>query len=623
MRRFILIILLFHSHLSFAQYGRITTLIGRPGIGYETGIGGPATAATICNAGPYLGPDGTAYIMERYCGYLRKITPDGTFLPFAFNGGDSSSGDGGPATAASLQWPWGLAFDSHGDMYVGEKFKVRKIDMRTGIISTYAGTGAHFDSGYGGPATAAGVPYPEFLHFDKDDNLFICSETETIITKIDRRTGNIYKVAGTFHVGGLDGDGGPATAAKIYGHGFIIDSSGAIYLAEQYNIRRIDPVTHIIDRYAGNDSSGYAGEGLPRLSSQILPYGIVQNSRKDLIIGRRIGNNFRIMSVHADDERVYTFAGMGDTGYSADGTRVDSVKLRYVDGLNIDSCDNIYYLDNTYSVIRKIAVPQTGALSATIVAGSSVDWLCYGMPITFYCTLGNPRYRGHYRWTVNGTTMSGDAPNFRYSPTNGDTVRCFVTPRFVCDTTSPVSSNIIIMTVSSLPAPVISLTTGSVTAHLGDTVRLTATITGTAGSYEIHWRNRGNLFATTTIPTVSYIKGTGNDTITATLVSTARTCYDSVTSNNKYIDSPVSIPEVTNYNVGTINCYPNPVSKNLTIESEQYWNQLEISDALGKIVYSTHLETPAKSHSLTSSNWAPGVYFVKIDRYRVIRVVKE
>jgi uncharacterized protein YjdB len=173
------------------------------------------------------------------------------------------------------------------------------------------------------------------------------------------------------------------------------------------------------------------------------------------------------------------------------------------------------------------------------------------------------------------------------------------------------------MRVDTLPAPTITLPTSIVTAAVGDTVRLTATLTGYTGSYEIHWRNRDNWFATTTVPNVAYVKGGGTDSITATMVSIARTCYDSVSSNPERVDSILTVPSM---GLMPVICSPNPASNTVLLTWEIVPEKVTVYNATGIIYYTG---TPvAKEHTIQLSQWPAGVYYIKSEGYKVIRLVK-
>src|SRR4029077_5928884 len=109
------------------------------------------------------------------------------------------TGDGGPATAASLAFPEGLAFDSHGDLYIATPFRIRKVSMATGIMTTVAGTGVPGFSGDGGPAAEARFWHATSVAVDADDNLYIADLFNYRVRKVTAATGTIDTIAGNGH----------------------------------------------------------------------------------------------------------------------------------------------------------------------------------------------------------------------------------------------------------------------------------------------------------------------------------------------------------------------------------------------------------------------------------------
>ncbi len=620
-RIFFLILVSCCNTFCYAQSGIITTILGNGGT-VDTGVGGVATAASIGGASLCeVGPDGNLYVALSDENFVRKVTPDGRYLPFAGNGSSiAGGGDGGPASAASISRPSRIAFDSHGDFYVSETRgnRIRKIDMHTGVISTYAGGrySGWIDTGFGDLATNASF-VPIGITFDKDDNLFITTSPGHIL-RVDRTTQILTKYAGNGRrVYG--GDGGAATAAGVGSVGIQIDSSGMVYFDNLTYIRTIDPATHIVTCIAGNDTIGrtYSGDGCAPTATAMNPHDIQFDKHGNLVMGD-LGNLRRVLCIRKSDNRVYTLAGTGVAGFSGDGGPATAAKIQDAQAVTVDSCDNVYFSDVPNYRVRKISVSQTGPQGITILPSSAVEKLCYGMPITFTATLGNPSYCGIYQWTVNGVTVGSNSTQFRYSPINGDTVRCSISRRWVCDTTTGAISNILIMLVDSLAAPTISLTGGVVTARVGDTVHVTATISGAAGVYEIHWRNRGTWFATTTTPALSYIKAAGNDTLTATLVSLARTCYDSVSSGTQNILGITPVPAIGQLQ---LTCHPNPATHTVTLSwGSQLPPRITIYNATGIQVYES-IPT-GDEQNINLRNWSAGVYYIKCEGYHVFRLVK-
>jgi uncharacterized protein (TIGR03437 family) len=271
--------------------GTITTVAGSGNLGYS-GDGGPATSASLFPGtgfgGVVVDAAGNLYISDGNNAVVRKVNTAGIITTFAGNGSHGFAGDGGPATSAQLQDPQGLAVDSAGNLYIADNLnnRVRKVNT-AGIITTIAGNGNVVASGDGGQAAAAAVPGPTGLTFDAQGNLYI-SENGTDIRKVDP-TGIITTVAGQFKVRGFSGDGGPATAASLRSPiGLATDASGNLYIADSQNgrIRKVD-AAGIITTFAGitGNASSPLGDGGPATSAYIpVPLGVAVDAARNVYV---------------------------------------------------------------------------------------------------------------------------------------------------------------------------------------------------------------------------------------------------------------------------------------------------------------------------------------------------
>lgn len=248
--------------------GTISTVVGTGGTSGFAGDGGLATAARLNQPGAVcLDNTGNMYIADATNHRIRKVdAATGIISTIAGNGTASTTGDGGLATAATINFPYGIAIDNNGDIYFSESSShvIRKITVSTGIISTYAGTiGTAGSSGDGGAATSARLNFPRDICFDGAYNLYIADRVNNKIRKVTASTGNISTIAGT-GTAGSTGDGGLATAARLRGpFGVSVDATGNIFIADATNnkIRKVNGVTGIITTFAGTGTSGYSGDG--------------------------------------------------------------------------------------------------------------------------------------------------------------------------------------------------------------------------------------------------------------------------------------------------------------------------------------------------------------------------
>jgi acetyl esterase/lipase/sugar lactone lactonase YvrE len=279
-------------------------------------------------------------------------------------------GDGGPAIRARLVTPVGLARDAQGNLYISERgaHRIRRVDARTGIITTYAGTGEQGFSGDGGPATRATLTQPDEIIVDRDGNLIFGDVFNHRVRKVDARTGVITTIAGTGQRG-FSGDGGPATQARLDGpFGVALDTKGNLYIADTENqrIRRVDAVTGIITTIAGNGVWDYAGDGGPApLASFARPHRIVIEGDTALLIGDTF--NLRIRRVDLRTGIIQNIAGTGERGSGGDGGRALDAAFTYFGSLAFAPDGDLIVPSLAEQRIRRID-SQTGIVST--IAGN-------------------------------------------------------------------------------------------------------------------------------------------------------------------------------------------------------------------------------------------------------------
>src|ERR1035441_10315174 len=202
----------------------------------QNGDGGPATAAQMgAIQGVAVDRLGNLYLSDSDHHRVRKIDTKGVITTIAGTGYAGFSGDGGPATAAQLDTPYGLAVDLTGAVYVADhnNNRVRRIGP-DGVIATFAGSGGEASSGDGGPATAAQLLEPRNVAVDAAGNLYISEFGANRVRKVTP-DGTIQPAAGT-GLEGNGGDGGPAVNAQLkQPAGLAVDRTGALYIADTGN----------------------------------------------------------------------------------------------------------------------------------------------------------------------------------------------------------------------------------------------------------------------------------------------------------------------------------------------------------------------------------------------------
>jgi sugar lactone lactonase YvrE len=356
--------------------GIITTIAGNGTEGFS-GDGGPATAAEF-NEPRYMASDaaGNIYISDTGNYRIRKVDRNGIVTTVAGNGKESYSGDGGPATSAGINAPYGIALDAAGNLYIPEgDSRVRKVDLN-GIITTIAGHGSYGNSGDGGPATSALLGCPVNVIVDAAGDIYFSDACEWVVRKVDTH-GIISTVAGNGNEYGPLGDGGPATEAALDGpRQLAVDAAGNLYIADYYaeRIRKVD-INGIITTFAGTGDYSFNGDGGPANKAALnAPNGVVVDAAGNVYISDY--NNFRIRRVDTNGT-ITTIAGNGTYFYAGDGGPVTSTEI-LSESAGIDASGAFYILDDYSNRVRRVDVSQ----SAVNFASQNVGIVSPGQQVT-------------------------------------------------------------------------------------------------------------------------------------------------------------------------------------------------------------------------------------------------
>jgi streptogramin lyase len=327
------------------------------GVAGFSGDHGPAAQAQLANPyGVVRGPDGALYICEVDNHVIRRVAPDGTISTVAGMGQRGYSGDGGPALEAKVNEPYEIRFDTAGNMLFVEmkNHLVRRVDAKTRVISTIAGSGKPGFSGDGGPAVRAQLNQPHSIQLDAGDNLYICDIANHRVRKVEAKTGLITTFAGTgskaptpdgakfatvplngpraldfdrlgnlwlalregnavykldlaagtiHHVAGtgkkgFTGNDGPAKEATLSGpKGLSIGLDGNVYLAdtESHSIRMIDVKRGTLELIAGTGERGDGPDGDPLKCKMARPHGVFVEADGSVIVGDSEAHRVRVI----------------------------------------------------------------------------------------------------------------------------------------------------------------------------------------------------------------------------------------------------------------------------------------------------------------------------------------
>ncbi|MEZ4368504.1 MAG: hypothetical protein R2939_19825 [Kofleriaceae bacterium] len=446
--------------------GAISTVagIGPRALLANTGDGGPATAAQLATVGG-IAVDPAGNVVVSSGNRIRRVLAS-TGIIETYAGGGGNSGEGVPATSASLESnPASLAFDASGALYLTQlNGKVRRVDPVTRTIATVAGLGGPSYGGDGGPALTAGLGLTSALAVDGAGDVFVAASDR--IRRIDHATGIISTVAGGGSIavpadgtsaveaalstdvvaigrtgaplfidrlGGrvhsLDADGGLTTIAAaspslahegalatsrgFYRSALAVEADGSVYFTpnDPPLVLRRDDATGLVTTIAGNGQSTASGDGGPALAAGLDEVTAASRLGAD---GLLIAGGHLVRRIDLADETIDVFAGTGVAGFSGDGGPATSAQLSGPSGLAADAEGNVYIADTGNARIRRVDA-LSGTIT-TVAGGGAGDPGAGGLATA--AQLGTPT---GVTVTVDGDLLFADTSRFRVFRVDADT----------------------------------------------------------------------------------------------------------------------------------------------------------------------------------------------------------
>ena len=320
---------------------------GDGGLAVEAGVGGPF--------GVVVGPDGAVYVCEIAGHVVRRIDLESGGIETVVGTGEPGySGDGGRAREAKVEEPYEVRFDANGHMFFVDMTQnvVRRVDAETGIITTVAGSGESGFSGDGGLAVEAKLNRPHSICLDGEGNLYICDIGNHRVRVVDLETGVIDTFAGTGEKKPTP-DGAAIEGTPLNGpRALDFDGDHSLYLAlrEGNAVYRIDLESRMLHHLAGTGTSGYSGDGGDATEAELSgPKGIALGPGGDVYLADTESHTIRV--IRKATGTIETLVGDGTLGDGPDG---DALKCRLArpHGVFVDGVGRVYIGDSSNHKVR-------------------------------------------------------------------------------------------------------------------------------------------------------------------------------------------------------------------------------------------------------------------------------
>jgi len=290
----------------------------------------------------------------------------------AGTGHPENNGEAGLGTEINVGYPFGVELGPDKALYITEiiNHRVLRLDLDNGQLTTVAGCGRKGYSGDGGPATQAELNEPYEVRFDADGNMLFVEMQNHLVRKVDGKTGVISTLAGTGERG-YGGDGGPALKAKFNNpHSMVLDGRGGLYVADigNHRIRRVDLGTGIVESIAGNEQRGLPQDGQPARGASVLGPRALYIDGRTMWVALREGHS--VWTLGLDSGLWQHVAGTGEKGFGGDEASAKNALFNGPKGIAVGPHGHVYVVDTENQAIRKIDT-KTGLIST--VAGSGPE----------------------------------------------------------------------------------------------------------------------------------------------------------------------------------------------------------------------------------------------------------
>lgn len=370
----------------------IITRVAGSGAAGRGGDGGPALEAELdCTCGVAVDDDGNIFLSDEWSNTIRRVDA-ATGIITTFGGlnarhypserGNSRPfvgprlslmgyhGDGGPVSEAAFFHPEHLAFDSRGDLYVCDNSndRVRKVDMRSGIVSTVLGNGQRASNGDGGPAVEASTLMPDSICLDADDNLYVGEKYGFRVRKVEARSGNVTTLAGNGVPGfGEEGVPGAQTTVNSCEAGIWADADGSVLWGDcSGRLRRYDGASGIVTTVMGGTT---VHDGEPSGMGFLCGPGGLSVGPDGRLFIADVWNQ-RVRAIDPATGLITTVAGNGARAYGGDNGPATAAYLGNPHDVSVDGRGRIVIADTRHGHIRR--VDEDGIIR--VLAGTTLQW---------------------------------------------------------------------------------------------------------------------------------------------------------------------------------------------------------------------------------------------------------
>lgn len=309
--------------------------------------------------------------------FATAIVFAGEITTVAGTGRAEANGDAGKALQVNIGDPFGVEFGPDGGLYVTEvrNHRLWRIDLQTSSAEVIAGSGRKGYSGDGGPAIQADLNEPYEVRFDDQGNIFFVEMQNHVVRRVDAKTRIITTIAGTGEAG-FSGDGGPAIRATFrQPHSIALDGNGGLYIADigNHRIRRVDLAKGTVDTVAGDGSKVLPRDGQTARGTPVLGPRALFIHGKQMWVALREGHSVWVIDL--DDWKWRHVAGNGQRGYSGDSGPASQATFDGPKGITRGPDGNVYVVDTENQAIRRIDL-ATGTIET--VAGGGPKTRGYG-----------------------------------------------------------------------------------------------------------------------------------------------------------------------------------------------------------------------------------------------------